>query len=217
MVKFIYRAMKRLIPLDVTRVYLRTPNAHHEMSSLGEEINCCVLNNDELHRLAFDTDFAITPKFLQHASEPDVHSVGVSVNDSVVAMCCFAQGDVPAYLNTGGAQFQGIGLSLPANASYIFKVFVKAEHRGKRLVSEMIQFALRCDELAVGQTLITTSDISNDAFRKSTERLGFQSAGYAAEAVVLGKHFFKCPSPIQVEQTTKGVLSPGAIVLKKPH
>lgn len=213
---FLYRTVKRLIPLDVTRIYLRAQEYHHELPSSADEIHCRLLGSDDLNRLSSDPDFSINPQFLKDAANPSVQTIGAILNDSVIAMCCFAQGKVPAHLNVGGTQFRGIGVHLPKNSSYLFKVYVKGEYRGKRLVAKMLQFALHSEDAGISQSVVTTTDISNIAFKNAAERLGFKNVGYAAEAVVLGHHLFKLPPPIYVENATQESVLPEAIVLKKP-
>lgn len=213
---FLYRTVKRLISLDVMCVYLLAQENHHDLPSGADEIHCRLLDADDLNSLSSDPDFSITPQFLKDAAKPSVQTVVATLNDNVIAMCCFAQGKVPSRLNVGGTKFHGIEIHLPANSSYLFKVYVKGEHRGKRLVSQMLQFAFHSEDAGISQSMVTTTEFSNIAFKNAVERLGFRNVGHAAEAVVLGHHFFKLPSPIYVEKTTEKRDLSKAIVLKNP-
>ncbi len=217
LINTLYRAVKRFIPLDATHVFYLPADANHKPLAISENMSCKLLSIDELRTLSSDDEFAISPQFLHDVSEFQLKVVGSQINNTIVGMSCFALGEVPAHLNTGGQEFQGIGLKLPQDTGYLFKVFVKGEHRGKRLVSLMIQYAMKHEQVASGRSIVTTSDINNRAFRSSIMRLGFDTVGIAAETIMFGKHFFKLPAPIPQAQKSDALERSNPIILTKPE
>lgn len=214
---FIYRVVKRIIPLDITRVLFMPAEAAAEGSALTDNTHCRLLSKSELKAVSLDDEFSIDAQFLQDAVNYQVQAVGVVIDDNIVGLSCFAHGDVPGLLNTGGKAFQGIGIDLPPHTVYWFKVLIKQEQRGKRLAAKMIQFALQSHDVAADKSIITTTDITNTPFQQAVKRLGFKPVGYASEAILLGTHFFKLPGPVYSKQSGSSPELSKPIILKKPE
>jgi len=219
----LYRLVKRFIPLDSTHVFLLTPSTAVDTTKAGSvsdagtsDVSCRLLVKEDLRALSSESVFSVSPQFLADVETHDIQVVGVLSDNDIAGLCCFAKNDVPAHLNSGGSQFKGIGMSLPPSAVYLFKVFVKNEHRGKRLNGQMLNFALESKDIAYNRAIVTTTDITNTSFRNSIERLGFKRIGHATEAVMFGKHWFKVPTPIAFNAAqTKNTIGQ-SIVLTKP-
>jgi len=183
----------RLIPSDITRVYClsarsRTP-VGHESAGYG----FAFVDANRLAAAATQPELELGPDHVALAKTSEARCFAALRDDQLAAYAWFAEQEVAPRHNTGGSGFAGIGLSLGKGITYTFKCFVAPAHRGNSLMSHVLfhaSVALETEGLA---DVVTTTDISNRAFQRAVERIGFVHVDHAAEIVVFGRHFYRLP------------------------
>ena len=191
----LYGAARRLIPLDITHILLL--NAQNFTPANSESISqCSALSLSEIRALAVDGSLGINEQLADDYEEFGYTAIVAKVENQIAALSFFAAESIPLRHNSGGSLFRGIGLQLPSDTRYLFKVFVTPEFRGSQLFADIITYALAHFSDDHVNAIVTTTDISNHAFLKSTMWLGFKRVGKAGECKLLGKHRYRLPTAI---------------------
>ena len=86
-------------------------------------------------------------------------------------------------------------MRLSENVCYQYKVYVLPEFRGQGVNTRIIDYALTSYPNSCIDTLVTTTDITNQSFLASVTRHGFRRIAFAGEWVLFGKSFFWVPKP----------------------
>jgi len=191
---FLDRCISKVCNCDVMRVScLNTRDFFQPEPQTG--VYCRVLTKDDLVKVSKIRGFKVTRQFLLDFSRYGFLGVGVFVNKKLAGVSFYSSGEVVARHNRGGKLYRGIGVYLPPGSGYMFKVHILPSHRGHRLFSTMVGFAI--NELGVDniRTLVTTSSWANRSKAKSLRRQGFEACAMAAELVFLGRHYFRMPLP----------------------
>lgn len=191
---FIDRCINKVCDFDLMRVScLNTRDFFQPQSQTG--VYCRVLTGEDLVKVSKIRGFKVTRQFLLDYSRYGFLGVGVFVNKKLAGISFFASGEVVARHNCGGKRYRGIGVYLPPGSAYLFKVHVLPSHRGHRLFSTMVGFAI--NEMGVDnvRTLVTTSSWANASKGRSLRRQGFEACALAAEVIFLGRHYFRMPLP----------------------
>jgi len=116
------------------------------------------------------------------------------IEGELAAYAWVAKGNVAAELNSGGADFRGIGFGLPESMAYVFKVLVLPAQRGKSLNGRLlINLGSHLKNEQV-EHLITTTGWTNWPYLRSAEKTGFEQLALAGEFIVGSKHFYKLPA-----------------------
>ena len=182
--------------MDITRVLLLDTSKPMVTACLLPALNCKLLGRSDLDELLDDEHFGLTPQFIADFSEHGFTGVAALVEGRTVGLLFMASNRIAARHNSGGPQFNGIGMTLPTGVHYLFKVLIKPEFRGKRINTSMIVFAIEHLKSAGLKTIVTTTDWTNVAFLKSAATTGFRRCGFAAEWVIASRHFYKLPAPL---------------------
>lgn len=200
-----YRLINRLSALDIMQVLVLHFDSVKK-PAISPEYEFRSLKADEVRAFSeapsselrpeltqlIETDSAICFAALYKPALADTHAV--AENESALAGYFWLLRDkVPAEMNSGGKRFGGIAVSLPADMLFLFKAFVLKEYRGNALNSQLIaeaSEALRADNIT---SILTTTEWNNAAFLHSVTKTGFRSVGIAAEWIVAGKTFYRCP------------------------
>lgn len=188
------RCINKVFNCDVMRVScLNTRDFFQPEPQPG--VYCRVLTQEDLVKVSKIRGFKVTRQFLLDFSRYEFLAVGVFVNKKLAGLSFFASGEVVARHNRGGKRYRGIGVYLPPGSGYMFKVHILPSHRGHRLFSTMVGFAI--SEMGVDniRTLLTTSSWANSSKARSLRRQGFEACALAAEFVFLGRHYFRMPLP----------------------
>ena len=185
--------VRKVLTMDVTRVYrLRFQNVR--VPAPGD-FSCrfAVVDAPELRRLCehagHDLDEAL-PALLVSGK---VICFAATQGQDLLGYVWFAEQDVDPRHNTGGPPFKGIGLNLDAGVCYLFKALVVPRFRGRQLMSRMIHAAVETLSRQGMVEIVTTTDIENQAFQKSVERIGFTMSGHASEWVLFNRHLYWLP------------------------
>ncbi len=191
----LYSAARRLFPLDITHILLLNAQ-NFTPSNSGSVSQCSALSLSEIRALAADGSLGISEQLADDYEKFGYTAVVAKVENQIAAISFFAAKSILPRHNSGGNPFRGIGLQLPSDTRYLFKVFVTPEFRGSQLFADIITYALVYFSDDRVNTIITTTDISNLAFLKSTMWLGFTRVGKASECKLLGKHRYRLPTAI---------------------
>ena len=189
---FFYKALNKLCTADITQV-LFLDKRTFVAPVVAEEIVCSFLHKDDLEALASNSIFGLTDTFIEDFVKFGFRSVAATVDGEIIGIIFLGSGTVPSRHNSGGSVFKGIAVDTPKGAFYLFKVDVLASHRGKRANAAMIAFAVQALDSEGLQSIVTTTDWTNQPFLKSAERLGFVCRGHASEFVLAGKHGYLLP------------------------
>jgi len=192
-----YKALNVVCKADITRVLLLNAKQFAN-KPVHSGIACHFLNVEELETLVDDVDFRISREFINDFEALGFIGVAARFEGRLVGMLFLVSKHVAARHNSGGAAFNGIGLDVPANVYYLFKVIVKPTDRGKRINAAMIAFAV--EKLASSELLaiVTTTDWTNISFLRSVEAMGFKRCALASEFVIAGRHYYQLPAPMSV-------------------
>ena len=191
-----YRLLNRVCCVDITRVLLLDASKPLGTVSPSPAIDCKLLDRSDLEELLDDEDFGLTPQFIADFGEYGFAGVAALVDGRAVGLLFMAANRIAARHNSGGPQFNGIGMSLPTGVHYLFKVLIKPEFRGRRFNTSMTVFAIEHLKSAGLKTVVTTTDWTNDSFLKSAAATGFRRCGFAAEWVLASRHFYHLPAPL---------------------
>jgi len=143
--------------------------------------------------------FGLTEDFIEDFVNYGFRCVAATVDGETIGILFLGTGTVPSRHNSGGSAFNGISVDIPSGAFYLFKVDVLASHRGKRANAAMIAFAIESLESEGLQSVVTTTDWTNQAFLKSANRLGFVCSGHASEFVLAGHHGYLLPKRLDFQ------------------
>ncbi len=195
----LYQRLSRRLSFDVTYVLSQSIPASGVTESPQQNPACCcrVILADALLATAHDEQFSVTHQTVEAMINDGLVAIGAFVDDQLVGLSFFATDRVDPIYNRGSDRFKGIGIQLPKNGCYQFKVFVLPSYRGSGINGCMIDHGLshfKCGEV---DTVITTTDISNRAFVNSVRKKGLRVIGYAGEWVIFGRSFFWIPRRIQ--------------------
>lgn len=192
---FFYKALNKICTADITRV-LFLDRRTFVKPEFDNDIVCRFLQRADLETLSSLNRFGINNAFIKDFDQNGFRSIGATVNGDVVGIIFLSSGIVPARHNSGGPAYNGISVEAPKGCFYLFKVDVLPEYRGRRANPAMIAHAFESlgeDEL---NSIVTTTDWTNEAFYKSASRLGFVQRGHAAEFVFAGTHLYHLPKAI---------------------
>ncbi len=220
-VSFIYRNVSRILPSDITHVLLYSRRVGDDVTTglTGENLSadsplkCRELTPQELLSLKSDRHYEIKSTLLDDIDTQGYRCFGAVRDGRILGYLLCGTGTIPAKHNSGGSRFQGIGLTLPDSAGYIFKCLVLSEYRGQGVLPQLLQYVMHADIHPVDiRHWVTTTDISNHSALKAFERAGFHRVAIAAECVLAGKHLFRTPAvsvgKAEVIQLTKPSANP---------
>ena len=180
------------LTFDLSYVLLRAPNgvvpSICQTNDTG--ITCRTVEADELPKLAHDDRFDISSKTVENMKCNSSIAIGAFSENELVGLSFFAQGTIAPQHNRGGSTFKGVGLRLPENVCYQFKVFVLPEFRGKHINGKMIEFASEIFKKHSVDTFITTTDIVNRPFLSSVRKQGFRIVGFTCEWAMFKKSIY---------------------------
>lgn len=189
---FFYKALNKLCTADITQVLFLDKRTFVE-PAMAEQIVCCLLNKTDLEALAGNSVFGLTSGFIEDFVNYKFRCIAATVDEEVIGIIFLGSGTVPSRHNSGGSAFKGIAVDTPEGAFYLFKVDVLASHRGKRANAAMIAFAIQSLAGEGLQSIVTTTDWTNQPFLNSASRLGFTCRGHASEFVFAGNHRYLLP------------------------
>jgi len=172
----LYLQVARRFPVDITYILLRPSDCSAESvdNQTPPSVLCRELDADVLIKAAHDRRFEVTETTLKSMREGTCSAIGAFNGQSLVGLSFFATGTVDPIHNRGGDRFRGIGFKLPDNVCYLFKVFVLPEYRRQHINQQIINYALKHYANKHIDTMVTTTDIGNQAYYTSVCRSGFQ-------------------------------------------
>lgn len=195
----LYRALGRVLPCDVT-VVLRL-DVSRLRRPLGPPSDTpsptvALLDAADVRARAAAGVAGFADALPRDASVTTLRCAAALDGERAIAHVWFATDDVPAALNSGGERFAGIGLRLPAGTLYLFKAHVDPAWRGRALGAMLVGEAVRRLADDGVRHVVTTTDFTNEAFRRSAASLGFERCDWAAEIVLGSAHRFRLPRPL---------------------
>ncbi|MGQ7843785.1 hypothetical protein ACUNV4_04875 [Granulosicoccus sp. 3-233] len=190
----LFRILNTVCRSDITHVLWRGRSVQ-AIDPLDTNCECRWLTEADLEQLRHDTDFRITPSFIEDYRRYGFLGVIACVDEQPAGLLFLVADRVAARHNSAGSVFSGIAVELPPGVFFLFKVFVKEAVRGRRINAAMLRFAETQVQHPPMEAIITTTDWTNQSFLKSVESLGFQRCAMASEFVIRGKHFHRLPRP----------------------
>ena len=180
------------LTFDLSYVLLRAPNGVVPSISQTNDagISCRTVEADELLKLAHDDRFDVNNKTVENMRRTSSIAIGAFSDNELAGLSFYAQGTIAPEHNRGGSAFNGVGLRLPENVCYQFKVFVLPEFRGKQINGKMIEFASELFKKHSVDIFITTTDIVNKPFLSSVRKQGFSIVGFTCEWAMFKKSIY---------------------------
>jgi RimJ/RimL family protein N-acetyltransferase len=183
----------RLIPSDITRVYCLSSRNRVAVGRDCAGYDFRFVDAKVLTTAVSEPNLELSDHHVDLAKSAEARCFAALRGADICAYAWFAEQEVAPRHNTGGTGFAGIGLSLGSGITYAFKCLVAQKHRGNALMSHLLFHASVSLETEGLTRVITTTDISNRAFQRTVERIGFEHVDHAAEFVILGRHFYRLP------------------------
>ena len=185
--------MRHVLTIDVTRVYrLRFEDVRVPAPAVSS-CQFAIVDAPELRRLCEHAGLSLDEGLTALLAAEKIICFAATQGEDLLGYVWFAEQDVDPRHNTAGPAFNGIGLNLDTGVCYLFKAFVVPRFRGHQLMSRMIYAAVETLSRQGLDEIVTTTDIDNQAFQKSVERIGFTIAGYATEWVLFDRHIYWLP------------------------
>ena len=185
--------MRRVLTIDVTRVYrLRFEDVRVPAPTVSS-CQFAIVDAPELRRLGEQAGLSLDEGLTALLVAGKIICFAATQGEDLLGYVWFAEQDVDPRHNTGGPAFKGIGLNLDAGVCYLFKALVVPRFRGQQLMSRMIYAAVETLSRQGLDEIVTTTDIDNQAFQKSVERIGFTIAGHATEWALFDRHIYWLP------------------------
>lgn len=157
---------------------------------------CQPLTGEDMQRLCQIKDFGIDEQLAAEFDELGFIGIGMFVNGKLAGLSCFAGGEVPARYNRQAEHLNGLDMVLPPGARYLFNAIILPEHRGQRLHSAVVRYAIDYFGKDTVHTIFTHYDVTNKAFLTSSLDQGFEQVGTSLEVCMLGKSIYRLPKPI---------------------
>jgi len=175
----LYKALNFACDVDITRVLLWPLQAHDNYSPgdeqlIGVESSIATphqyswVTQADLFELQQDSFWKVTSDFINDYVYFGFRGVVCRVDGELAGMIFLSTGLVDARHNSGGANFTGMGL------------------------------AARQIAIDGGLAIVTTTDISNHAFLRVLESVGFKRVALAGEIVLAGKRFHRLPGALPI-------------------
>ena len=210
----IYKKISRYIPVGNSEIlWLNTHEFLPSKPVAGAE--CRPLNAEDIKRLSLIKDFDIDTQLADEFEALGFVGIGIFVNKKLAGLSLFSAGDVPARYAKHNQRFNGVQLHLPPGTRCLFKAVILPEFRGQRLHSAVVRYAIDHFGKDTVHTIVTTNNIANKDFHKSSIGQGFERVGKATEVCMLGKSVYKLPKPIDALTGEKSKDEEGCIVLQK--
>jgi len=210
----LYDKLKRVIPVDTADIlWLNTHEFLPAKPVSGAQ--CRALTAKDMTMLCQIKDFDISEQLAIDFKTYGFDGVGLFLDKKLVGITLFSTEHLPGEYNRRRANGNGIAIELPAGTRCLFKSFVLPEHRGQRLHSAMVRFAVDHFGKDTVTTFVTCAEISNQAFLSSVLDQGFERVCKCTEFSMLGKSLYKLPKPIDSLSGQLSTDEDGCIVLCK--
>jgi len=185
--------VSRLLTIDVTRVYRLCIANVRAPANTNLTCQFAFVSAAELRQLCGNANHDLDETLLALLESEKVICLAATRGVDLMGYVWFAEKEVDPGHNTGGPHFKGIGLKLGAGVCYLFKALIVPRYRGQSLMSRMIHAACETLSRRGFDEIVTTTDIGNQAFQTSVERIGFMMVGRAAELAVFQRHVYWLP------------------------
>ncbi len=189
----IYKSILRQLPVDVSRLLWLNTQEFLPAKPL-EGAQCRVLTSTDIQQLTKIKDFGLSDQTALEFKQQDGLGIGVFVDDELAGISLYLS-NYPTQQRKNPL-FSGSTISIPPGTRYLHNAFVRPEHRGQKLNSAMVRFAINHLGTDTVHTLITTVSLGENAFMSSVLDQGFEKVGWTSEGVLFGKHFYHLPKPI---------------------
>lgn len=207
----IFNAMLRHLPIDASRLlWLNTQEFLPAKPVEGAQ--CRVLTTTDIQQLTKIKDFGLNKQIALEFEQQNGLGIGVFVDNELAG--------ISLYLTKYPTQqrksplFSGSTISIPPGTRYLHNAFVRPEHRGQKLNSAMVRFAINHLGTDTVHTLITTASVAERAFMSSVLDQGFEKVGWTSEGVLFGKHFYHLPKPIDSLSGKVSTEEEGSVIVR---
>lgn len=192
-ISFLYHLILRHLPVDVSRLlWLNTQEFLPAKPVDGAQ--CRILTATDIQRLKKIKDFGLNDQIAQEFEKQNALGIGIFVHDKLAGISLYFA-NYPSQQQKNHP-YLGSTMSIPPGTRYLHNAFVLPQHRGLKLNSAMVRFAINHLGTDTVHTLITTANLREGAFLSSVLGQGFERVGWTAEGILFGKHFYHLPKPI---------------------
>jgi len=176
---------------------------------------CRALSAQDIQRLSLIKELDIDQQLAQDFDALGFTGIGIFVNDKLAGISLFSADEIPAQYNKTARNFNGIQIDLPPGTRCLFKAIVLPEHRGQRLHSAVVRYAIDHFGKDTVNAFITMCSIGNKAYLLSSLDQGFERVGKSTEICALNKSIYKLPKPIDSQTGEMSEDEDGCFVLHK--
>ena len=174
-----YRAMRRLAVANICQFY-QSPIDQMPRTPIpdGYTIDSC--SSDRLRSHAHALEYQIPERDLEMLDAGHARCFTAFQANSLAGFAWVAFGDIPGRMNHDGKPETGLPIQLSDDAAFVFQVLVLPAYRGRRLYAAIM--SQMADQLQTDgiQTLVLTTEGSNQRALKAVDRMGFQNVAQAS-------------------------------------
>ena len=174
--QFIYRVVRRLGVVDVTRL-LHLPQSGCHQENCPDEYVVRTVSQDELtelRRLKLVPRQAGKPK---HLADKRRSLVAVFHGDEVVSFLWMAKQAIDGENNYSRSVHLGTSIDMPDGTAFVYNAWTSPKHRGKRLIAVMMCWAVR-NRVAGAWACLTMIDWTNTKSIRAFHHVGMRPLGF---------------------------------------
>lgn len=174
-----YRVMRRFAVANICQFY-QSPIDQMPRTLVpdGYTIESC--SSDRLRSHAHELEYEVPERDLKLLDTGHAKCFAAFQSDSLAGFAWVGFGNIPGDMNHDGKPETGLPIQLDDDAAYVFQVLVLPAHRGRRLYAAiMSQVADQLQNDAI-QTLVLTTEGSNQNALSAVRRMQFQQVGQAS-------------------------------------
>lgn len=173
--RLLYRGLQKLAVLEIAR----TLTASTDQLSTGTE-GGLVARLDRARVLGFFErgDAPSCEAFARRLDEPRLHCFGAIDAGRLLSFAWVHEGSAEAGMNFGYHPGTATAMRLTPDAAFVFHLHTAREARGRGLASAVLRHAAAALRAERGvRSLVTTTEMVNDAARLALKRAGFEDRG----------------------------------------
>lgn len=187
-----FQKLKMVFKKDISHLYVVAASQLFDIEA-NNEYSARFLEASEIKKISSNPLNNISATTAETVDNVNVFCCAVFEGETLAGYSFFAKGKIPATYNSGGKGFGGVGLDLPEDVLFMFKVYVFSEFRGRGLIALAARLAVK-QLLSTGGWVVTTTDQANRSAQSMFRTLGFIKGPKISEYRVFGVGLYRMPS-----------------------
>lgn len=171
-----YRCLQRVMVLEAVAVLVA--KSEDVISSIDTTNNARALNVGELKDFIERNEAPHCEHLIGHLTNERTTCYGITEAERLLSFAWVHHGSPPAELNQGRHPATATSLQLESDAAFVFHAYTSPSFRGKQLLTKVLSRAAQSLYERNGvSSLVTTTEVVNDAARSAFRHSGFKEVG----------------------------------------